>query len=604
VARKEYADILVDSVGQTATTFTFNRPINLRTNVSAALLISFDGSDQGFQLWANKAGQVQFGTTNLTSVTSGKVDGNLFIITNGSSLTSMKDADISFKLRVAKFTTTPKAYKIKNRPYEILKVSNTVGSFIGGEPVYALSANTAGTISISPSTTSIVGSGTTLTSLQAGDKFVITDGTPGNTEVRKVTSVANATFLTVDIAPTFTNTAAHYYKTVTGKAYFKSGQTDHLVIQDSTSNSSIFLSVGNTIYGADSLASAKIAEIQTYGVNAVTPGFVVGVPQGTTINTSIGFGNSSLAFSSANARDAVITTRLLMNKYPAVIASHTTEATTATPFTSLQSTLTFSSSNPYVTPYVDEENLDMFVETFQINNDDTNEYLGTGNAQTRYISKTVNLAKDQVGEDMLVYVSAYKPANTNIKVYVRAINSHDIETIDNKAWTEMIANTTGVNFSSPTNTFDYVEIPFTVPFQPTGTLQTGTFSTALSAIVTGTSGTVNTNISVGNVVRVYSPYSSNAYFISTVTAANTTTFTVAKPVSNVSMVGSGFLVDVVTRKTSGFLDAQNKNIFSYYNNSLSLFQGYGRFAIKVVLLSDDGYHIPLVNNVRAIAVSA
>lgn len=604
VARVEYANINVDTTGATPTTFTFSRPIRIETDVTAALLISFDGSDSGFRLWHNKAGQVQLGTTNQTSVTSGKVDGSMFVITNGNTLTPQKDADIAFKLRVAKFSTTPTAFKIKNRPYEILKVSGTSGNFIGGEAVYALAANAAGTISMQVSNTTIIGTGTTFTSLAAGDSFVITDGTPGNTEVRKVTSVTNTTVLAVDVAPSFTNTAAHFYRTVTGTAYFKSGQSDHLIIQDSTANSTIYLSAGNTIYGVDSSAYTTIANVQTYAINAVTPGFVIGVPNGTTINTSIGFANSGLAFSSTTVQDAFIASRLAVNKYPAIIASHTTEATTGTPFTSLQSTVTFTSANPYVSPFVAEENLDLFAETFQINNDDTNEYLGTGLAKSRYISKTINLNEDQMAEDMLVYVSAYKPANTTIKVYVRARNSHDSESIDVKNWTELTANTAGLNFSSATNPSDFIEIPYTVPFQPTGTLQTGAFSTALSAIVTGTSGTVNTGIAVGNLVRVYSPYSSNAYFISTVTAANTTTFTVATAVSNTSMVGSGFLVDVVTRKGSGFLDAQNKNIFTYYNSALSLFQGYDSFALKVVLLSDDGYHVPLVNNIKAIAVSA
>ena len=55
------------------------------------------------------------------------------------------------------------------------------------------------------------------------------------------------------------------------------------------------------------------------------------------------------------------------NKYPAIVASRTIEANTATPFTSLQTTLKFTTDNPYITPYVDEENLDIFLETFQIN---------------------------------------------------------------------------------------------------------------------------------------------------------------------------------------------------------------------------------------------
>ena len=609
VARVEYDNINTSTTGATATTFTFSRPINIRTNVTAAFLIKFDGSDADFKLWYNKAGSLELGTTNLTSVTSGKVDGNLFIITNGNTLTPQKDADVSFKLNIAKFTTTPQAYKIKNRPYEILKTSNTVGSFIGGEPVYALAANAAGTVNISSSSVSLIGTGTTFTALSAGDSFVITDGTPGNTEIRRVVSVTNNTLIAIDTVPSFTNTGGHFYKTVTGKAYFSSGQTDHLIIQDATSNSTIYLSAGNTIYGVDSLAFTTVTNIESFVVNAVTPGFVVGVPNGTAINTSIGFANSSFAFSSGDVQDASVAVRLPIDKYAAVVASRTTEVTAGTPFKTLQSTLTFKTTNPYVTPYVDQENLDMFLETYAINNDATNEYLGTGNAESRYISKTINIESDQLAEDLIVYLSAYKPANTDIKVYARFRNKTDIETMDVKNWTELIANTAGLNNSSATNKSDFIEIPFNVPFEPAGTKQAGTFTTVYqNTVITGTSGTVNTGIAVGDVIRLYSPFASNTYFISTVSAANTTTFTVATAptlfVANSIMLGSGWVVDTITRKNSAFLDARNNNILTYYNSSLSQFQGYDSFALKIVLLSENGYVVPLVNDIKAIAASA
>lgn len=607
-ARVEYASINADTSGSTVTTFTFSKPISVRTNAMAAFLISFDGSDPDFKMWFNKAGQVQLGTSTLTSVTSGKVDGNLFVVTNGTTLTSQKDADLSFKIKIARFSTTPQTFKIKNRPYEILKVTNTLGSFFGGETVYSLGANATGTIVVSPSSNVIVGSGTTFTSFVVGDNFVITDGNASNTDVRRITSIANTTQMTVDVAPSFANTAAHFYKTVTGKVYFTSNQSDHLIIQDSTSNSTVYLSTGNTIYGVDSLGSTTIVSVDNYKVNAMIPSFVVGVPNGTTVNTSIGFANSSLVFS-GNVQDVQGVNKYLLNKYPAILASHTTEATTASAFTSLQSSLTFTTSNPYVSPYVDQQNLDMFLETIQINNDETNEYLGTGNAQTRYVSKITTLSVDQFAEDIKVYLQAYKPINTDIKVYVKFRNSTDIETLSVKNWTELTPDTTGTTYSSSTNIRDYLQLEYSVPFKPTGTTQSGTFTTQpANNIIAGTSGTVNTGITVGDVVTVYNPFATtnDYYFVSTVIASNTTTFTIATPVvdNNVNLVGSGFNVDVVTRKNSAFLDASNKNVLTYYNSALSLFKGYDSFVVKIVLLSDNGYAVPFVDDLRAVAVSA
>lgn len=605
VARVEYANILTSNDGTVATTFTFSRPINLKTGVTAAFLIKFDGKDPAFKLWYNKAGENQFGTSVKTSVTSGKVDGSLFVITNGTQLTAQKDADLAFKIKVANFTTGSTQFKIFNRPYEILKVSNTSGSFLGGESVYAVAANAAGSIAVSTSSNNIIGTGTTFTSLSTGDAFVITDGTPGNTEVRTVTNVTNSTYMSVDLAPTFTNTAAHFYKTVTGKVYYTSNQADFLVIQDSTANSSVYLTVGNNLYGVDSLATTTVANITAFGVNSVTPGFVVGTPSGTGTNTSIGFANSSFAYSSTTEKDVTLGQKIRVTEYPAVIASRTTEVTTGVPFNSLHGFLTLTTENPYTTPYVDENNLDMFIDTYAINNSDTNEYLGTGNAASRYVSTITSLAAGQTAEDIKVYVRAYRPANTTIKTYVRFHNSQDIETMEVKTWTELVANTNADSYSSTIDTSDYLQIQYDIPFEPIGTLQTGTFTTTSgNAVITGTSGTVNTNITVGSVVRVYSPLFANSYFIDTVQASNTTSFTITNAVSNTQMVGSGLLVDVVTRTNSGFLDVQQQNILTYYNSTLAKFQGFNSFAVKIVLLSDNGYVAPRVGDVRAVAVSA
>lgn len=605
VARVEYANIVADPAGALPTHFAFSRPIQIRTGLKACFLISLDGSDPGFQLWYNKAGDKQYNSTVTSSVSSGKVDGHLFKITNGTSLTPQLDSDMTFKLYVASYDTTAKTYKIKNRPYEILKVSNTSGAYVGGESVYASKANSTGTVAISSSSTTLVGTGTTFSSLQAGDKFVLTDGTAGNTIVRGVAAVTNATYMTIDEPPSFTAAAGVYKKTVTGYIYFVSGVTDHIVIQDATSNSSVYLSVGDVITGTDSGAQATVANIENFAATAVVPSFVIGVPTGTSVNTSINFANSALGMSDANFISVVNSTRTFLSAYPATIVSRTNEVTAATPIDSFKSTITFNTNNPYLSPYVDENNLDLFIDSIDINNVSTNEYKGKGDAKARYVSKIINLGVDQFAEDLKTYIRCYKPTGTDIKVYAKFKNSADIETIDVKQWTELIANTSGTIVSSSTNINDMIELSYDVPFEPAGTTANGTFTILTgNAVISGTSGAVNTDITVGSVVRVYSPYFSNTYFISTVTASNTTTFTIAKSISNSSVLGTGFNVDKITQQNAGYLDVQSNNVLSYFNSSQGFFQGFDSFAIKIVLLSDTSYVYPRVADLRSIAVSA
>jgi len=70
------------------------------------------------------------------------------------------------------------------------------------------------------------------------------------------------------------------------------------------------------------------------------------------------------------------------------------------------------------------------------------------------------------------------------------------------------------------------------------------------------------------------------------------------------LVGTGLKVDVIDRPSSAFLDIQSQNIVTYYNKAKSIHRGFDSFAIKIVLLSEDGIKVPYVDDVRAIAVSA
>ena len=608
LARVEWANINANTAGGQTTTFTFTKPIVVPTNSMIAILVKVDGRDPDMKFWYNKAGQTVLGTQTKTSVTNGKVDGNLYKLTNAqSSLTPEKDADLSFKIYTAVYDiSTPRDVKITNRAYEILRITNrSANNFIGGEDVYAGRTNAAGTIAVSANTTTITGVGTTFTSLATGDKFVITDGTLANTNVRQVVSVANNTQIVINTRPSFTNTSAHYYKTVVGSLYYQTNLSDHIIIQDSTANNTVYLGVGNVVYGVDSRASATISAIESYGVGFIKPSFVFNTPSLTTANMSFNMANSSFQITSSTAQVGNFGSQILMDKYPAIIASRSVEVTQGTPFRSFQSTVTINSTNKYVSPSVNEDNLNVFVYAFDINNDTTNEHTSRGNAKTRYISRNVTLGSDKVAEDLKVFLRAYKPANTDIKVYAKFRKSTDIQSMDLKSWTEMTLDRTGNVFSSGTDNNDYLELPYVLPFQPTGVQQDGTFTTAVgNAVVLGTSGTVNTGITVNDLVCVTNPYFSNTYFVGVVTAANTTTFTLATAVANSSLAGTGFLINKITRPNSGYLDIQNSNILTYYNNSLSQFVGYDQFQIKIVLLSENNYKIPYVDDLRAISVSA
>lgn len=605
-SRVEYANINTSTTGATSTKFSFQQPVTVSTNRSYVVLIKFDGRDRGFRLYANKAGNAVVGGSSLSQVSSGVVDGNAYRITNGFTLTPLIDTDIAFKLNIAKFSANTRTYSIRNRAYEILKVASVSGTFKGGEEVLQERTALTGTITINSAATTLIGSGTTFTTdVVVGDKLILTDGTSGNTDIRTVNAVTNSTLVILDQPPSFSNGSGTFFKTVTGKLFTYNSLSDEMIIQDSTANSTIYLTTSTVIRGVDSGATATVSSILNANVNAVVPNYAINQPPGTKTSLTLNFANAAGSVSSTRKVDGVLGARTFVNQYNGIIASRTTEVTAATPFRSFSGEVTFTTTNPYISPSVYQGDLDLFVERYDINNDTTNEYNGKGSAKARYVSAQSTLANNQLAEDFKVYISAFKPLNTDIKVYVRGLNPEDNESFDLKDWTELTLRESTNLRSNPSNINDMLEFTYDVPFYQSGTKVSGEFRTqSANAVILGTSGAVNTDIKVGDVVRVYSSLFENTHFVDTVIASNTTSFTVGKAVSNSSVVGTGFYVDKISVKNSGFLDIQNGNIFTYYNKSLSKFVGYSTFSLKIVLLSSDGISIPYVDDVRLLAVSA
>jgi hypothetical protein len=609
-----YDAITASTDGTVATNFKFIRPVLCNTDAIWSILIKFDGSDNGYKLWYNKAGEVKLGTKELTSVSQGKVDGYFFKITNGKDLTPRTDADLSFRLKLAEFTSLSTTWKYRNRPYEVLDSYNINGVFKGGEDVYQKrSVYSVGTVDVRAGNDWIVGTGTSLsTDLSIGSKFVITDGTLGNTVVRTVATVPNATHLSLDAPPSFTNTGAFYYKTVVGKLFESNNNDDTLIIEDSNANSTVYLTTNTTIYGVDTQASANISSIEAFQINSLVPHFQVFTPKEASITATVNLANSSYAVDGTNAFDAELLQRYEMDRYAGVMASATIEKTTAIPFASISGSVTFSTTNKYVSPFSWEENLDMFSDRFSINNSITNEHIaGQGQATARYISKSLALASGQVAEDMKVYVRLFKPYNTDIAVFARFRTPGDVGKFS--GWTLMSPTDPNVTYSNQQNKQDFIELAYEMPFFPAGTVQSGFFaSQSANAILTGTSAAVNTSIAVGDLVRVYSAAISNTYLVDSVVAANTTTLTLSQPISNSSLIGSGLLVDKITQPLAAFLDVQNKNILTYFNNptlrgvtgNQGKSIGFDSYQFKVILLSSDGILVPFVKDFRAIAVSA
>jgi hypothetical protein len=83
-----------------------------------------------------------------------------------------------------------------------------------------------------------------------------------------------------------------------------------------------------------------------------------------------------------------------------------------------------------------------------------------GSALNKYISKNVVL--NQEAEDLIVYVTGYRPAGTDITVYGKFLNNNDQEQFDQKSWSILQNQQAGI-YGSPQDTEDYREYVYYVP---------------------------------------------------------------------------------------------------------------------------------------------
>ena len=240
-----------------------------------------------------------------------------------------------------------------------------------------------------------------------------------------------------------------------------------------------------------------------------------------------------------------------------------------------------------------------------INNDATDEHTDSGNAYAKGMTKTFDFKR--TAEDVRLYITAYKPANTDIKVYTRLHKNEDPEAFDDKNWTELELKDGVGLYSSQADPLDYVELeygPYQVP--QTRTALTGAITIATGdATVVGANTLFQTDLAVGDLVYMYQPLFVENHLIASVESiASNTSFEMDTTTANSSLLAEGMKIEKVTYPMQGFNNIQNDGIVRYYNSSFSKFDGYESIAVKIVFLSDSPHRIPRVDDLQGLGISA
>jgi hypothetical protein len=86
-----------------------------------------------------------------------------------------------------------------------------------------------------------------------------------------------------------------------------------------------------------------------------------------------------------------------------------------------------------------------------------------GNANSRYISKVVTLASGLESQDLRVYLTAYRPPNSDISVYYKILSRQDTQQLSSQRWQLMtlISNSDTLYSQNFGDVYEYVAAPGT-----------------------------------------------------------------------------------------------------------------------------------------------
>jgi hypothetical protein len=627
----EYNLVATSQDASAATVVGFNNPVRLSTGRHYGIVLKFN--DPAYDVWTNVAthrlitnGQV----TNTPSIGApGTHGGKLYAATNTSTHRQVTDSNLKFKVKVARFTADNTVISLVNKDYEFLTIDNTsTGAFIGGEYIYQDIANTTGTVTFTTSSNTVTGVGTTFDNL-LGSKIVVQSG--GAKQVLTVTGVQSNTVITVDRFPSFAASGIAYKIPPIASAYSIDYPKSKLVLVDSTANASVKFAVsGGRLVGERSGATANIASIDRYPVDKFKPSFLVGNPSGSTFTLNYRIANSSNALSTSSTNIDLLQTN--DSAQPGFVLSRSVEVDTSqssslfgdrrkSVVANLSINVSTAEKDRFAVPYTTTNELDFYFYQNEINNtyketrtvgltaisDYDTETGSNGLATSKYLTKIINFAQDKYAEDIVVYLSGYRPSDTEIRVYAKIHNAADREAFSSKAWTPLVLKNNTELFSTDTNdqheyTYGFDQFP-EIQNQLTGT---GTITFGSNAITTTSSQAAV--LENGDLIRVRDPdFDNHEVFV--VAAANTTAIQTYRNIQTSSLVSAGvtrsdILIDKLKYRNTAWNNKENDNTVRYVNSGFVEFDRYTSMQLKIVLLATQSHIVPKVDYIQVIGVSA
>lgn len=626
ITRKDYNNIYTYADASTPVSFGFLSPVKLSTGKFYGLVVLFE--DPAYELWTNKTGDKLVGTNTPSPGVNTVKDGKLFYRNNSNVFNSSNDIDLKFGLKCAKYTDTSDLKVFVNKNYEFLTIKDRQGNFFGGEFVYKDKTPETGVLSIQEGSPYIQGIGTNFNFVE-NDNIVIF-GADSDKELITIGQVVNTSFMVARSPIPFSNTGATFLYTPTAKVSYKDEFANKMYLVDSSANT---VTVGkfqssDKLIGIDSNASANIVSVDAISVDRLKIRANVNAPSGTKMDAQLKLTNkagTSYTFSDSNVEPVKINDIFTHNikGYDGYILSRSLELDTNDLYTnndilvyrkSIKAELYYNvqNENEFNSPALVDGIFDVYALENKCSNTYTRtsggvildtEVFGNGSADSKHISTKVKFNTDRFAEDLKVYMTAYRPVGSDIKVYARLYNSADPEAFDDKSWTPL-SYTNPNKFSSTEDQNNFIEYELSLPqYSETANNLPGSFKAEYGNATLLASVNPTAYIANNAVIKLYSPTFEENHTMAVVKEVTPTSLILTSPVSSNNVVGTGMLVDTLKYENIAFRNIRNDNVVRYYNNARAEFDTFDTMQIKIVFLSDKSYLVPKVDQIQVIGVS-
>ena len=434
---------------------TFDTPLFLYNNKSYAFVVHPQAGNPNYYLWTSRIGEIDVNTGK--QITGRAYTGSTFTTNNNTIWNLVDQVDITCKWNRASFVSSGN-FEIGNSPKEKLYIQNIVGSIEGfGEPISSgdrltLSGYSGTTIALNDR---IVGGNSGINASVVN----ITSGTYSMSNVRytvgetvtvrdgsTMTSKGTATIATRETGKGF----LEYYREVPNSPY---------VILNS-SNGKFF--ANDSIFDISDEGYATVSRVGNFRYSLVDfePAIInfAKARQSFEMSTYSNTG-SALSYTPIDSGENYeFSTEMSVFSRSNEISSLSSNRTNKV-------RVNMNSSSNYLSPVFDIGRTQSIIVDNIINNDATGEDNPSGgNLFNKYISKIVTLAEGQDAEDLKVYLTAYRPPNTDVKVWMKILNGEDSDTMSQKSWIELEKSFGGdILFSSLANKRDFKEFTFNIP---------------------------------------------------------------------------------------------------------------------------------------------